>query len=255
MKVRRPSRIMDRIAPSRRELLIATGLYIFFGGGARASLSVSRRLKLKNVNTGETFEGPYRDESGPIPSAISDLAQFLRDFHVNRVGPIDIGTLDFLADVLDAVGQTTASVLSAYRTPETNAWLRATRFGVAERSQHLYGRAIDVSLDGRLVDAETAARRMARGGVGWYPHSRFIHLDTGPLRSWVVDGDGLDRVLTASAERSEIPLKVAEEHTPQAAARIIVAHSPTMPVVTRLPPCRETGAAGIVITRGKGCTP
>jgi len=246
---------MDRIAPSRRELLIATGLCILFGAGASASRSLPRRLKLKNVNTGETFEGPYRDETGPIPNAISDLAQFLRDFHANRVGPIDIGTLDFLADVLDAVGQTTASVLSAYRTPETNARLRTTTFGVAERSQHLYGRAIDVSLDGRLVDAEVAARRMARGGVGWYPRSRFIHLDTGPLRSWESGGAGLDRVLTASAQPPERPFKFAGAVPPQDPATIVTAHSPTLPMVTRLPLCRETGAGGVLITRGQGCAP
>jgi uncharacterized protein YcbK (DUF882 family) len=192
----------------RRDLLIATGLCILapcsLSPGEAAPVAIARpslprRLKLKNVHTGETFDGPYRDETGPIPSAVSDLAEFLRDFHVNKVGPIDVGTLDFLADVMDAVGETNASVLSAYRTPETNARLRATMFGVAEKSQHIYGRAIDVSFDRRLPDAETAARHMARGGVGWYPRSHFVHLDTGPTRSWRMDGVGLDRVLTASA--------------------------------------------------------
>ena len=115
------------------------------------------------------------------------------------MGPLDVGTLDFLADVMDGVGVGNASVLSAYRTPETNARLRATMFGVAEKSQHLYGRAIDVTFDRKLLDAETIARRMARGGVGWYPRSHFVHLDTGPTRSWEMDGGGLDRVLSASA--------------------------------------------------------
>jgi len=202
---------MARIDPTRRELLIATGLSILFGGRAMAAPSVPRRLKLKNVHTGETFEGPYRDAAGPIPSAIADLAAFLRDFHANKVGPIDVGTLDFLADVLDAVGQTTASVLSAYRTPETNARLRATVFGVAEKSQHLLGRAIDVSLDRRLGDAETAARRMGRGGVGWYPRSHFIHLDTGPPRSWEKGGSGLELLLAGNGHARR-PLTVAERH-------------------------------------------
>ena len=165
----------------RRDLLIATGLRVLVPGGlpseaapvAATRPSSPRRLKLKNVHTGETFDGPYRDETGPIPSAITDLAAFLRDFHVNKVGPLDVGTLDFLADVMDAIGETDASVLSAYRTPETNARLRATMFGVAEKSQHLYGRAIDVTFDRKLLDAETIARRMARGGVGWYPALAF----------------------------------------------------------------------------------
>ncbi len=210
----------------RRDLLIATGLTIIVPGGlvpgeaapvAPGRPSSLRRLKLKNVHTGETFDGPYRDDTGPIPNAISDLAHFLRDFHVNRVGPMDVGTLDFLADVMDAVGESSASVLSAYRTPETNARLRATMFGVAEKSQHIYGRAIDVSFDRRLLDAETAARRMARGGVGWYPRSHFVHLDTGPTRSWEMDGSGLDRVLSISAGNvgrgsavHQAPLSVAD---------------------------------------------
>jgi uncharacterized protein YcbK (DUF882 family) len=204
----------------RRDLLIATGLFLLMPGGLRAEQvsiarpSVPRRLKLKNVHTGETFDGPYRDETGPIPGAVADLAAFLRDFHVNKIGPLDIGTLDFLADVMGAISESSASVLSAYRTPETNARLRASMFGVAEKSQHIYGRAIDVSFDRRLLDAETIARRMERGGVGWYPRSHFVHLDTGPTRSWEMNGTGLDRVLTAGgyggARREQAPLSVAD---------------------------------------------
>jgi uncharacterized protein YcbK (DUF882 family) len=202
---------MNSILLRRRDLLVATGLCILMPARVAGS-AVPRRLKLKNVHTGETFEGAYRDETGPIPDAIADLAHFLRDFHVNKVGPIDVGTLDFLADVMDAIGETNASVLSAYRTPETNARLRATMFGVAEKSQHLYGRAIDVSFDRRLLDAETAARRMARGGVGWYPRSHFVHLDTGPTRSWEMDGTGLDRVLAGGGRLapSNHPLRVVD---------------------------------------------
>jgi uncharacterized protein YcbK (DUF882 family) len=235
---------VNRIDPSRRELLIATGLCVLFGGRATAGPSFSRRLKLKNANTGETFEGPYRDRIGPIPEAIADLAHFLRDHHVNKVGPLDVGTIDFLADVMDAVGVTNASVLSGYRTPETNAKLRATMFGVAEKSQHMYGRAIDVSFDERLADAETIARQMARGGVGWYPRSHFVHLDTGPTRSWEMGGAGLDRVLTRGAVR---PFAVAERHKLQPPARAAPAAS--------LPPCRQTAANGVEVVRGMGCAP
>src|SRR5260221_9474899 len=179
----------------RRDLLRAAGIFVIGGFAEAAPLSAPRRLKLKNVNPGETFEGTYRDEAGPIPEAMADLVALLRDHHVNKIGPLDIATLDFLADVMTATGQGSALILSAYRTPETNAKLARTRFGVAERSQHMYGRALDVSFDRRLADARNAARLMRRGGVGWYPASHFIHIDTGPMGNWELDGSGLDALL------------------------------------------------------------
>src|SRR5690348_15830154 len=123
---------MSREMWRRRDLLIVTGLTILvpgtLGTGVAGPVAISPpsfplRPKLKNVHTGETFEGPYRDYTVPIASAVTDLAPFLRDFHVNKVGPLDVGTLDYLADDMDAVSVSDASVLSAYRTPETNARL------------------------------------------------------------------------------------------------------------------------------------
>jgi len=78
---------------------------------------------------------------------------------------------------------------------ETNANARTT-FGVAENSQHLYGRALDVRFAARVPEAVAAARAMKRGGVGWYPRSGFIHLDTGPVRNWELDTGGLQELLT-----------------------------------------------------------
>jgi len=185
-----------RISLRRRDLLLAAGLCVVGGIAAGAApLATPRRLKLKNVNTGETFEGTYRDGEGPIPAALEDLTRLLRDHHVDKTGPLDIATLDFLAEIMAATGQSSALILSAYRTPETNARLARTRFGVAEQSQHMYGRALDISFDRRLADAKNAARLMRRGGVGWYPTSHFIHIDTGPMRNWELDGSGLDALL------------------------------------------------------------
>ena len=149
----------------------------------------------------------WSEREGPIPEAVADLALLLRDHHANKVGPVDVDTLDFLADVMAVIGQTKAMILSAYRTPETNAKLAATTFGVAEKSQHIFGRAVDVSFDRRLADAERAARGMGRGGVGWYPRSHFIHLDTGPTRNWEIDGSGLDILL--AGQRLGSPRAVA----------------------------------------------
>lgn len=185
----------NRAILRRRDLLLATGACILLRRNAFALPTGGRRLTLKNAHTGETFNGPYRDDTGLLPSAVADLAVFLRDFHVDKNGPVDVGMLDFLADVMAAANQSSATVLSAYRTRATNERLRATMFGVAEQSQHLYGRAIDVTFDRDLGGVERAAHIMKRGGVGWYPRSHFIHLDSGPARSWELDGAGFDRLL------------------------------------------------------------
>jgi uncharacterized protein YcbK (DUF882 family) len=185
----------NRAILRRRDLLLATGVCILLRGNAFAFPIGARRLTLKNAHTGETFSGPYRDATGPLPSAIADLTVFLRDFHADKCGPVDVGMLDFLANVMATSGQHSATVLSAYRTRETNDWPRATRFGVAEQSQHLFGRAIDVTFDSRLNNVKQAALTMKQGGVGWYPASFFIHLDSGPPRSWELGGTGFGRLL------------------------------------------------------------
>lgn len=160
-----------------------------------------RRLRLANAHTGETFEGTYRDDKGPIPRVIDELCIFLRDHYSGEKTEMDVGVIDFLADVLDTVGETKATILSAYRTAETNAMLARTIFGVAEHSQHIVGRALDIRLDSRLSEAMTSARTMQRGGVGWYPHSGFIHIDTGPVRNWTLDERGLDGLLLFDGTR------------------------------------------------------
>lgn len=184
---------MDR----RLFLALATGLLATpWRARAVPTAPALRRLTLVNAHTGENFDGPYRDALGPIAVAMEELSHFLRDHHSGQSIAIDVGVVDFLAAVMEAVGATRATILSAYRTPETNAMLARTTFGVADNSQHLYGRALDIRLEARLEDAMQAARAMQRGGVGWYPHSGFFHLDTGPVRNWTLDGLGLDRLLS-----------------------------------------------------------
>jgi len=167
-----------------------------------------QRLDLVNAHTGERFTGPYRNDGGPLPDALQELSHFLRDFRRDATIAIDIEVLDFLASVLDAVGATRATVLSAYRTPETNAMLARTMLGVAERSQHLYGRALDIYLPVRLEDAMLAARAMQRGGVGWYPNSHFVHLDSGPVRNWSLGEQGLGRLLLDNKPSPYFPDKI-----------------------------------------------
>jgi uncharacterized protein YcbK (DUF882 family) len=203
----------------RRDLLLATGLTLVFGSAANARvlldtdpyvfqpLSKPRRLKLRHAHTGETFDGPYRDEIGPIPSAMIDLAIFLRDHHENLTGPVFVETLDFLADVIESASQARATILSAYRTQKTNRMLAARLFGVAEKSQHLAGRALDITLDSNLRSAASTARKMTRGGVGWYPQSHFIHLDSGPIRNWTIDYSDGGNVLASVKAKGPLTVK------------------------------------------------
>src|ERR1700731_640593 len=192
---------MDR----RRFLRFAVGLAAWPSAArAVARPPALRRLHLTNIHTGETFEGTYRNDTGPIDRVMAELCVFLRDHHSGEKTQIDVALIDFLADVLDAVGETGATILSAYRTAETNAMLARTTFGVAEHSQHIYGRALDVSLRSKLGEAMNAVRAMQRGGVGWYPHSGFIHIDTGPVRSWTLDETGLDHLLLFDGSRLSV---------------------------------------------------
>lgn len=181
----------------RRLFLALAGGLLATSGPLHASPAPPpvRRLSLVNAHTGESFNGPYRDERGPISPAMEELSFFLRDHHTGGRIAIDVGVIDFLAAVMERVGATRATVLSGYRTVETNKMLARTTFGVADNSQHLYGRALDIHLGARLAEAMEAARAMQRGGVGWYPRSGFLHLDSGPVRNWTLEGQGLDQLL------------------------------------------------------------
>jgi uncharacterized protein YcbK (DUF882 family) len=171
--------------------------FLSFIAGAAAFPSVAyalpsppprpHRLNLLNAHTKETFSGIYRDDNGPIPRVMDELSVFLRDFHTGDKIGIDVEVLDFLSQVMQSVGQSQATILSAYRTPETNAMLARKGFKPAENSLHLYGRALDVHFGDKLADAMKTARAMQRGGVGWYPDSSFMHIDTGPVRNWDID--------------------------------------------------------------------
>src|SRR5215469_8320424 len=191
---------------NRRQLLALAALCATWPSAAHAAVPPPRlrRLRLANANTGETFEGTYRNDDGPIDRVMEELCVFLRDHHSGEQTRMDVGVIDFLADVLDAVGQTSATILSAYRTAETNAMLARTTFGVAEHSQHILGRALDLRLDSKLPVAMNAARAMQCGGVGWYPHSGFIHIDSGPVRNWTLDETGLDGLLVFDGRRLKL---------------------------------------------------
>ena len=92
---------------------------------------------------------------------------------------------DFAPEALARLHTGRPKVLSAYRSPTTNAWLASVSRGVARDSQHMNGNAMDIRFPGVPVfKIRQAARSLQMGGVGFYPRSGFVHLDTGPIRYW-----------------------------------------------------------------------
>jgi len=160
-------------------------------GGAGASAPADRWLNLVHAATGERFRGIYWTPEGGDPAALASLQHLLRDHHTGTEHAIDVEMLNFLADFRHGLEIDEVVVTSAYRTPETNRHLAEAGYQPALASQHLLGRAVDVQFRGDLGKAARLARTMERGGVGWYPEQAFLHLDSGPVRSWM--GTSLSR--------------------------------------------------------------
>jgi uncharacterized protein YcbK (DUF882 family) len=145
-------------------------------------------LKLALGGTAEMIDVVYRIGDTYIPEALDRLNDFLRDSHNQEVAQYDPRTFDLLHTVLAKVGKTNSvvNILSGYRSQETNDELRASgTTNAAEHSQHILAKAMDIRVAGvSAAMIRDAALSLAAGGVGYYPSSQFVHLDTGPLRQW-----------------------------------------------------------------------
>ena len=146
----------------------------------------SGALRFYHIHTAEKLNVHYRSGRAVIASALGDIDHLMRDFRNGQETQIDLGLLDQLSRLYDHFGrQGWYEIVSGYRSPRTNAALRRVTSGVAEDSFHMQGRAIDVRLVGIHTDRlRDAALAMRLGGVGYYPESNFVHLDTGRFRSW-----------------------------------------------------------------------
>lgn len=145
-----------------------------------------RRLSLYHTHTGRSLEVVYARGGEYIEPALDRIEHFLSDFRTGDSRTIDPKLLDLIHDLRESLGSdATYEVISAYRSPATNDMLRGKSTGVAQNSQHVVGKAIDVRLQGveteRLRDAAIA---LQRGGVGYYEVSDFVHVDTGRVRRW-----------------------------------------------------------------------
>ncbi len=147
-----------------------------------------RRLSFYHTHTGKRLNIVYSRNGKYIPSALEEINGFLFDFRSGDEAQMDPKLLDLIYDVRKALGSDgTYHVVSAYRSPKTNEMLRgrSKNSGVASKSQHLLGKAIDVRLEGvRTSELRDAAIAMQRGGVGYYEASDFVHMDTGRVRRW-----------------------------------------------------------------------
>jgi uncharacterized protein YcbK (DUF882 family) len=146
----------------------------------------TRALTFLHTHTGEHLEVAYFEGGAYVTDALTTVNHFLRDFRTGDVHDIDPSLLDLLHG-LTGVTETTRpfQVISGYRSPATNEMLRHRSEGVAAGSLHMKGQAIDIRLaDIPLPKLRQAALTLQRGGVGYYPASDFVHVDTGRVRFW-----------------------------------------------------------------------
>ena len=144
-------------------------------------------LRMYHLHTGESVDVTYRVGDHYVPSAIAMLNHFLRDHRTNDVSSYDPHEFDVLHEMMAKLHKPNGiiDIVCGYRTPQSNEYLRETGHGVAEHSQHILAKAIDIRVPGvstrKLRDA---ALSLHEGGVGYYRRSKFVHVDVGPVRWW-----------------------------------------------------------------------
>jgi uncharacterized protein YcbK (DUF882 family) len=171
-----------------RGVLLGVPAAVALGGPGRALASAieERSLQFFNTHTGETLKAAYFKAGGYCEEALAGFDRLLRDHRNGEVARMDRSLFDLLHDVAALAGKEARfEVISGYRSPATNAMLNARSSGVAKRSLHMEGRAIDIRLTGYRTDRlRDLALSLQAGGVGFYRKSDFIHLDTGRVRTW-----------------------------------------------------------------------
>lgn len=180
---------------TRRELLKSlgyAGLLLIENPLSYASLLTSedlrggaRYLNLYALNTGESLRTVYWMEGEYLKSSLREIDYLLRDHRNGQVHPIDVKLLDLLYVITKLSGRDRIVVISGYRSPETNERLHRRGRGVARESYHTKGMAVDIKVEGMsLHTLRDIALSLRAGGVGYYPRSGFVHLDTGEFRYW-----------------------------------------------------------------------
>ncbi len=146
----------------------------------------ARNLAFYHTHTRECLEITYARDGAHDPKALHQINRYLRDFRTSEVHPIDPEILDILWQIQQDIGcDSTYEIISGYRSPQTNQKLRGRSGGVAKRSLHMKGQAVDIRLTGKNTRmVRDCAVALEQGGVGYYASSDFVHIDTGKFRIW-----------------------------------------------------------------------
>jgi uncharacterized protein YcbK (DUF882 family) len=166
--------------------VLITVLVTLFSASLSANSGQARELSFRHTHTQETLSVVYWRDGEYLNDALVAINHFLRDFRTGDKADMDPELLDLLYTVYSETGSRGQfEIISAYRSPKTNEMLRGRSNGVAKRSQHLLGKAIDVRLTDIPIDKiRKVAYELGAGGIGFYSRSNFVHLDTGRFRTW-----------------------------------------------------------------------
>ncbi|NKF52658.1 DUF882 domain-containing protein [Shewanella sp. WXL01] len=176
---------------ARRQVLFGLGgaaLVSMLPKTANASRSTQgvKQLSFYNRHTGERIQGDFWVDGQYQANIITEFNHLLRDHRQNVAAPMDKRLFEYLyklQSTLDTDGE--IHVISGYRSPKTNNMLAAKSNGVAKKSYHMKGMAMDIAIPGvSTKNLRDAAMSLKLGGVGYYPKSGFVHVDCGPVRAW-----------------------------------------------------------------------
>lgn len=177
----------------RKSILAAAVLALLATAGLSAtaadtpSTAPAYSLHLYHLHTGEHLDIVYRIGDHYLPKAVAELDHFLRDHRTGDVKDYDVKEFDLLHDLMTRLGHPNGviDIVCGYRTPWSNNYLRQHGHGVAEHSQHMEAKAIDIRIPGvPTAQVRDTALAMQRGGVGYYAQSDFVHVDVGRVRHW-----------------------------------------------------------------------
>ena len=167
--------------------LAVLSLIAVSGSAYGESLFPERRLRMYHTHTGERLDVIYKRGEAYVSAGLDQLNRFLRDHRTGEIHRYDPRVFDVVADLLNSVAHPNAEIqiICGYRTPWSNEFLRTHTSGVAKNSLHMEAEAIDIRVPGvSTITLRDAALKLARGGVGYYPKSAFIHVDVGRVRRW-----------------------------------------------------------------------